>query len=89
MCWGELLGVLCTLGSDLRYMICVTPFCHVPTAMRESRAILVRFSHGRRFFDSLNVQKRATKSNTSGHCLGSNCQASSYFVHITAYILHK
>ena len=29
----------------------------------------VRFSHGRRFFDSRNVQKRATKSDTSGHCL--------------------
>ena len=28
-----------------------------------------RFSHGRRFFDSRNVQKRATKSDTSGHCL--------------------
>ena len=25
--------------------------------------------HGRRFFDSRNVQKRGTKSDTSGHCL--------------------
>ena len=29
----------------------------------------VRFSHGRVLFDSRNVQKRATKSDTSGHCL--------------------
>ena len=28
-----------------------------------------RFSHGRVLFDSRNVQKRATKSDTSGHCL--------------------
>ena len=29
----------------------------------------VWFSQGSRFFDSCNVQKRATKSDTSGHCL--------------------
>ena len=29
----------------------------------------VRFSHVRVCFDSPNVQKRATKSDTSGHCL--------------------
>ena len=29
----------------------------------------VRFSHVRVFSDSRNVQKRATKSETSGHCL--------------------
>ena len=53
-------------------------FLHVarvkkPTAMRESRVRpcenCVRFSHGSRFFDLRNVQKRATKSDTSGHCL--------------------
>ena len=33
---------------------------------RENRT---RFSHGRRLFDSCNVQKRATKSDTSCHCL--------------------
>ena len=30
----------------------------------------MRFSHGRVLFDSRNVQKRATKSDTLGHCLG-------------------
>ena len=29
----------------------------------------MQFSHGRVFSDSRNVQKRATKSDTSGHCL--------------------
>ena len=29
----------------------------------------VQFSHGRVFSDSRNVQKRATKSDISGHCL--------------------
>ena len=29
----------------------------------------VRFTHGRTFFNSRNVQKRATKSDTSGPCL--------------------
>ena len=29
----------------------------------------VRFLHGRVFFGSRNVQKRATKSDNSGHCL--------------------
>ena len=41
-----------TLGSGQRYMICVTLFCTL-------------FSHGSRFFDSHNVQKRATM--TRGH----------------------
>ena len=39
------------------------------TLMLELHAKGVRFSHGRVFFDSHNVQKRATKSDTSGHCL--------------------
>ena len=37
--------------------------------MRESHAKRVRFSHVRVFSDTRNVQKRATKSDTSGHCL--------------------
>ena len=41
------------VGSGPRYMICVR----------------VRFSHGSVFSDSRNVQKRATKSDTSGHCV--------------------
>ena len=36
--------------------------------MRESHAFRVRFSHGPVVFDSRNV-KRATKSDTSSHCL--------------------
>ena len=36
---------------------------------RVLRAILVQFSYVRIFSDSHNVQKRATKSDTSGHCL--------------------
>ena len=40
------------------------------TDMRETHAKLVCFSHVRVFFYSCNVQKRATKSDTSGHCLG-------------------
>ena len=42
------------------------------TAVQESHAshaFRVRFSHGRVFFYSCNVQKRATKSDTSAHCL--------------------
>ena len=42
----------------LRYMI-----CHTLHAFR------VQFSHVRVFFDSRNVQKSVTKSDTSGHCL--------------------
>ena len=37
--------------------------------MSHTFARCVRFSHGRRFFDSRNVQKRATKSDSSGPCL--------------------
>ena len=45
------------------------------TAMRELHAKhtvfkRVQFSYGSVFSDSCNVQKRATKSDTSGHCLG-------------------
>ena len=43
-------------------MIRVTLFCTL-------RAFRVQFSHVRVFSDSRNVQKRATKSDTSGHCL--------------------
>ena len=58
------------VGSGLRYMICVTLFC----TLRESENTRtcenrVRFSHVRVFSDSRNVQKRATKFDTSGHCL--------------------
>ena len=55
-----------TLGSGPRYMIRVTLFC----TLRESENT-VEFSHVRAsvFSDSRNVQKRATKSDTSGHCL--------------------
>ena len=37
--------------------------------LRELHAFHVRFSHVRVFSDLRNVQKRATKSDTSGHCL--------------------
>ena len=37
--------------------------------MRESHEFRVQFSHGRVLFDPRNVQKRETKSDTSGHCL--------------------
>ena len=44
--------------SPLRYIAAGPPF----TVRR------VRFSHVRVFSDSRNVQKHATKSDTSGHC---------------------
>ena len=52
------------LGSGPRYMIWITLFC----TLRQSKNLRpcenrVRFSHGR------NVQKRVTKSDTSGDCL--------------------
>ena len=37
-------------------------------------SVRVRFSHVRVLFDSRNVQKRATKSDTSGHCLQAEWQ---------------
>ena len=47
-------------------MIRITLFC----TLRESKNLRpcenVRFSHGSRFFDSHNIQKRATKSDTLG-----------------------
>ena len=57
------------------YDLCHT-FVHVArvkqhTDMRESQAFRVRFAHVRVFCDSRKVQKRATKSDTSGHCLAS------------------
>ena len=58
----KLIFFLFALGSGPRYMICVTLFC----TLREKS---VRFSHVRVFSDSRNVQKRATKSDTSGNCL--------------------
>ena len=58
------------LGSGLTYMICVTLFC----TLSKSKNLLpckngMRFLNGSRFFDLHNVQKHATKSDTSGHCL--------------------
>ena len=47
-----------------------------------------RFSHGRRFFDSRNVQKRATKSDTSGHCLKrTNAQHIELNHHVVYFLL--
>ena len=43
-----------------------TTHCHAIIA-RETFCVL--FSHGSVLFDTLNVQKRAIKSDTSGHCL--------------------
>ena len=63
---GVLHGTLGSSPKNLRPCENHTRFS--PTAMRESHAILA-FSHGRRFFELRNVQKRATKSDTSGHCL--------------------
>ena len=55
----------------------VYDLCHTFCTLRESKNQKIlwpcenraRFSHGHRFFDSRNVQKRATKSDTSAHCL--------------------
>ena len=66
--WGSAIAIITPMiqastcgwvGSGPRHMIRVTLFC----------TLCEWFSHGRRFFDSRNVQKRATKSDTSGHCL--------------------
>ena len=79
VCWGDgcvhtcrcQLGSCCScpiyLGSGLRLMICVTLFCTLRKS--ELHAFRVQFSHVRVFSDSRNVQKRATRSDTSGHCL--------------------
>ena len=50
--------------------------------MLELQAKHVQFSHVRVFSDSRNVQKRATKSDTSGHCLveTESCQTSFNFL---------
>ena len=66
--WDQYLSS--AIGSGPRYMICVSLF----STLRESKNLLpcenhVQFLHGCRFFDSHNEQKRATKSDTSGHCL--------------------
>ena len=45
-------------------------FARSRVSARESHAFHVLFSHIRVFFYSLNVQKHATKSDISGHCLG-------------------
>ena len=65
-------------------MICVTLFCTLRKSENTrtcenctrfacnslmSVCFRVQFSHVRVFSDSRNVQKRATKSHTSGHCL--------------------
>ena len=42
-----------------------------------TRAKRLHFSHVRVFADSRNVQKRATKSDTSGHCLEDRSSRSS------------
>ena len=61
------------------YDLCHT-FLHV-ARVRNTRPCenRTRFSHGRVFSDSrnLNVQKRATKSDTSGHCLPATALPSS------------
>ena len=53
------------LGSGPRYIIRVTRFC---TSLHCARK-RVQFLHVCVFSDSPNVQKRATKSETLGHCL--------------------
>ena len=55
----------CKLGSGPRYMICVTLFC----TLRESENTRTCQNCTRLFSGSRNVQKRATKSHTSGYCL--------------------
>ena len=71
--WGPLACFMQARQWPEVYDLCYT-FLHVarvkkPAAMRESLAVGLRVSHGRRFFDSRNMQKRAKKSYTSGHCL--------------------
>ena len=56
--WSRWLEV----DSGPRYLICVFFFAR-------PYENFTRFSHGRVFYDSRNVQKRATKSDTSDHCL--------------------
>ena len=53
-----------------RFLICVARFCTM-CELKKLRPCenSSRFSQSYRFFDSCNVQKRATKSDTSGHCL--------------------
>ena len=80
-CWSlpfEPLGLIMRseLGSGPRYMIHDSwhTFLHVErvrkhTDMLELHVLRVRFSYVCVFSDSRNVQKRATKSDTSGHCL--------------------
>ena len=53
--------------------------------LRELHAFHVRFSHVRVFSDLRNVQKRATKSVTSGHCLG--CTFCLDYQHIQCMVL--
>ena len=48
------------------YDLCHT-FLHIVLVRKHTFS--VQFSHGRVFSDSHNVQKRLTKSDTSGHCL--------------------
>ena len=70
--WGSLAWVAaCSRQWPEVYDLCHT-FLHVARVTKpnlrpsENRVL---FSHGRGFFDSRNVQKCATKSDTSGHCL--------------------
>ena len=54
------------VGSGPRYMICVTLFC----TLHASENTRICENCMQNACDSLhNVQKRATKSDTSGHCL--------------------
>ena len=72
------------LGSGLRYVICVTHFCTLRESeelhidMRELHAFRVQFAHVRVFSDSSNLQKRATKSDTLGHCLRQTAKHKAY-----------
>ena len=61
----------CTRNARMRELHAKrVQFSHVrELQFRELHAKLVRFSHVRVFSGSRNVQKRATKSDTSGHCL--------------------
>ena len=66
-----------SLACTLRESLACPRFSHVRVNLshvRDSRMSVcfqfrVQFSHVRVFSDSRNVQKRATKSDTSGHCL--------------------
>ena len=75
---GAMQNDLVAVGSGPRDMISVTLFCTLhesentrtcQNCLRELHAKSVQFLHVSVFSDSSNVQKRATKSDTLGHCL--------------------